>query len=331
MFIPQNLKWLHNKRIYCDGTFSVCRSLKDFNQIYLFSIKQQEDGRVATFPVIYFLLKNKDKQSYITVFNHLKLIVEAHTEKPLTPVAFHVDLEQAAVKAMEVVFPAVTIVLCSIHLLRGWHRNAITKCTHFFANTDQREFWTTLCGSIFMPLHNDQIRNNFLLYFDEVESKLPDPLVPGFSELKLYLVKFFFAKDAVFPLKYWDYNDMVVNQSENDTTTNSLETLNKKLKKKAGAGVMPLRRTLECMRDFAKDEQNIFEFRIGQNRLNRRRKPTELRYKNITEQLELFHKMTLDEQVKGCVRFAHAFHLLNRTANKETLAFEFSPIELLDY
>ena len=69
-----------------------------------------------------------------------------------------------------------------------------------------------------MPLSNPAILNNFLLYFDEVEDKLPAALIPGFSELKLYLVKYFFAKDAIFPLKYWDYNELIVAQGNNDNS-----------------------------------------------------------------------------------------------------------------
>ena len=61
--------------------------------------------------MVYFLFKNKDKQTYISVFHYLKALVEQYIDVEFTPESFHVDLEQNAIEAMEVVLPETLIVL----------------------------------------------------------------------------------------------------------------------------------------------------------------------------------------------------------------------------
>ena len=68
-------------------------------------------------PVAYFLLKNKQRRTYRTMFELLK---EKCPDIKITTA--HFDFEIAAHSAFQDVFPGVAVRGCRIHLAQAWYR-----------------------------------------------------------------------------------------------------------------------------------------------------------------------------------------------------------------
>ena len=183
-----------------------------------------------------------------------------------------------------------------------------------------RDFWNTLCGSIFLPFCTQpEIKKKFVKYLTETQKSLPVKSRAQFGIFKAYLVKYFFSANSLFPIKYFDYNDMIVEQNDFDISTNSLECINRNLKSAAGSGSLPLHPALTVVCEFAKREQNKFAFRMGQGRFNRQNKKTVLRHERMTKQIVDFTELPLKHQLTDCLTFANQLHRTNRTANPKTI------------
>ncbi|KAF9406220.1 hypothetical protein HW555_013339, partial [Spodoptera exigua] len=94
-----------NLTILCDGTFKFCLKHNDtYNNII---------------PIIYALLPNKNKNTYITMFKLIKSQIPQ-----FSPQLFILDFEQAAMSAIKHVFPKTKINGCYFHFAQSLWRKA---------------------------------------------------------------------------------------------------------------------------------------------------------------------------------------------------------------
>lgn len=109
-----NLALLHEFGDWCvDGTFKVAPNL--FYQVY--TIHCLIDSKAV--PMIYALLCNKTKDSYVRLFTKIKELGKNFT---LIPSSILTDFEQAAHRAIEKVFPRAEVVGCFFHLSQNLWR-----------------------------------------------------------------------------------------------------------------------------------------------------------------------------------------------------------------
>ncbi|XP_031331214.1 uncharacterized protein LOC116181977 [Photinus pyralis] len=112
---PENLLLLSRSREwFADGTFSTAPSL--FQQIYTLHVVQYN----SVIPVVYALLPNKTRATYVKFLRELKRI-----QVGLQPSELMMDFEQAAIQAFELEFPQLRITGCFFHLTQSiWRARA---------------------------------------------------------------------------------------------------------------------------------------------------------------------------------------------------------------
>lgn len=95
---------------YVGGTFKTCPSL--FAQVYTIHIVY----RNKSVPIIYALLPNKSKATYLSFFRKVKSFVDN------APTSVMLDFELAAIQALETVFPGALLRLCFFHLGKNLYK-----------------------------------------------------------------------------------------------------------------------------------------------------------------------------------------------------------------
>ena len=117
--------------------------------------------------------------------------------------------------------------------------------------------------------------NNILSYFrTDILAELDENLRENLSNfIEKYLVKYYFNPTAQFNFTLYDYYGISSNGNYN-FSTNSLESVNRRLKEACGAGQLPLKKSYVKLRDFKKVYIGKFKRKVKKNRLNARRKET---------------------------------------------------------
>lgn len=100
-----------NVQVFGDGTFAVCP--KYFKQLYTFIVYK---NRIYS-TCVYFLLPNKQKITYVSILNILKLKTGQTYFSTLC-----VDFESAMILAIKEVMPETRIRGCHFHLGQNWWR-----------------------------------------------------------------------------------------------------------------------------------------------------------------------------------------------------------------
>lgn len=157
--------WLHHlvtsDMWFADGTFSIAPSL--FSQIYIILVAKH--GGVH--PTIYALLPNKQRATYVKMFELLK-----ETELNLKPSSIVCDFEQAAHSAMKEAFPDVQIKGCFFHLAQNMQKHLARQGFISLYNTDPDFALKAkmIIATAFVPL--DKIDE----YLDALSTELPQEL-----------------------------------------------------------------------------------------------------------------------------------------------------------
>ena len=113
----------------------------------------------------------------------------------------------------------------------------------FYKNPILLNFWRILTGSLFLNLDCPEILNEILRFFrfeilndETLENSLKIQLEKYINE---YLIKYYFHENAQFNFKLFNYYENT-NVGNYNFSTNSLESLNRRLKEACGAGQLPL-------------------------------------------------------------------------------------------
>ena len=126
IFLESELEYLHNNDWFLDGTFYICKNLKEYSyaQIYIISLIFTTDGRTYTYPVIFCFLKSKDADTYKFLFNFISEKYLCLTQTDLTPRSCRVDCEKAVIIALRAIFSdLLKIRNCTVHIVRNWWDN----------------------------------------------------------------------------------------------------------------------------------------------------------------------------------------------------------------
>ena len=116
-----------------------------------------------------------------------------------------------------------------------------------------------------------------------------------------YVEKFYYSPSGTFNFTNFNYYDNIVYNDTFNTTTNSLECINRKLKKASGAGSLPFNRCLRVLNTFKGDYMGQYEGAVANQDMNRRRKDTLNREAGIKQILENYAALNQEEQLTAVV------------------------------
>jgi len=171
-----NLKILKNCNIWmADGTFRTVPKL--FSQLYTIHVCYNQ----TTYPVVYVLMTDRTKQSYIEILNVLKRF-----EPDLNPSSIMIDFEQPFILAFKDVFPNSEIKGCFFHFQQCiWRKIQENGLQNMYAEDAEFSLQIRhLCALAFVPMDksvqyfNDLIESN---YYVENENIL-SPMINYFED-----------------------------------------------------------------------------------------------------------------------------------------------------
>ena len=313
IFLKSELFKLNHKDIFCDGTFSVARN-SPFSQIYIFSIIVTNGGSgVFSYPILMFFMHKKSCANYVEILNFIKKIYSDEIGSELTHKNFHSDAELAFVQAVNLVFPESNIYLCSVHILRCFMKNFKSKVdTKFFENPSLLKIWRVLAGSIFLPLDNNKILSEIRHFLKVENKKLPENLKQKFKDFRVYLDKFYFNTNAPFSPSHYRYFDLITTTGNFSCSTNALESINRKLKDASGSGFLSFSKACRVIRDFKSDYLLLYEDRVINGNLNKRKKSTLRREVQLEDILDRFVNMSGTDQISKTVGTAFEIAIIDK-------------------
>ncbi|XP_018496452.1 uncharacterized protein LOC108864738, partial [Galendromus occidentalis] len=175
--------------VFMDGTFRIVPSL--FCQLY--SLHAFFRGQMM--PLAYFLLADKEKDTYIRMF---RLISDLAASRGLLfrPAKFHLDYEVAALKAIEQVFPTAAIRGCAFHFCQAVWRNVQRHglSTSYSNDASVKRFIKSTMALCFVPL--ERIDDAWM----EIDADSPGADHEAFarlSEFKEYFIRTWLENDEL--------------------------------------------------------------------------------------------------------------------------------------
>ena len=182
----------------------------------------------------------------------------------------------------------------------------------FDNNVFIKHLWAALRGIFFLPL---PALEPFIKYFKEtitpqLDSELGSKLLTFIDE---YLVpNYFDPVKAKFHYSLWNYYARVLHSGENTTSTNCIESINRKLKNKAGAGRLTFHSACNVIKNFKSEFCRDYEFRVSEGNFLSQRNSVNERAQNIVQTVYNFEDLdflTLSKTstiITYCYKFAFA-------------------------
>ena len=129
---------------------------------------------------------------------------------------------------------------------------------------------------------------------DDIKPILPINIQNSFETYITYLEADYFSPNATFKSKNWNY----YGKDLSETSTNSIESINKKLKRACNYGKISFEGACEILHQFKADYRCEYEYKVLQGILNHRKNQTILNLKNkirITNEYKLLS--VIDKEV----------------------------------
>ena len=195
--------------VFMDGTFRIVPHL--FSQLY--TLHGLVGGQMI--PLAYFLLPDKNRVTYIRMFNLLR---RHATSKQLTfsPARFQLDFEPAALKAIVEVFPQAEVKGCNFHFGQClWRKVQGVGLQRFYSQPGIKKTVRSIAALAFVP------ENDIDEAWQAIEAESPRAGSEGFEELevfKQYFVTNWLENATLHPRRLWNHF-----RNYNVRTTNHLE------------------------------------------------------------------------------------------------------------
>ena len=160
--------------------------------------------------------------------------------------------------------------------------------------------WNFIRNFAFFPIWDFNWRNPWKFFKIQLKKFIDE-----------YLVKYYFDVNAQFNFTLFNYYENT-NVGNYNFSTNSLESLNRRLKEACGAGQLPLKKSFVKLRDFKKQYLGKFNQKVKRNQMNARRPKTVRRQEKLEEIYEIYKNLSLDEQISEAVSTAYQIGTLNK-------------------
>lgn len=248
---------------FIDGTFKSCS--KQFSQIYTIHADfGSSKNETNIYPVIFALLPNKRKETYIRLF---RLLIEAIPE--WNPARVTVDFESAAISALKVVFPAVEVKGCYFHMRKCiWRKVQDLGLACEYMKNEEVRMIIRMCAALAF-LRPEDVPDGWL----EIHSRVPDnEKLSGFLD---YFVERWMENEEV-PVELWScYN-------RRHRTTNSVEGWHNKINTELGRPNPRVKDLINCLKKEAESSACAL-IRAQLNMEGKRRKTA---YMTLDDRLE---------------------------------------------
>lgn len=132
---------------FIDGTFKSCS--KQFTQLYTIHADiGSTNNETNIIPVAYALLKNKSRATYENLFNILKNVANWN------PKNISMDFEQAAIIAIQNIFPSITINGCNFHFNQCiWRKVQELGLVIDYKNNEEIRLFIRMCAALtYLPV-----------------------------------------------------------------------------------------------------------------------------------------------------------------------------------
>ena len=306
IYLESELCQLQMSDLFADGTFSICRNI-NFQQIYIFSknISNSTNTRTFSYPVLMFLMKKRSTKNYEEILNFMKNIFFEKCAIPLKIKSVHSDAEYAFLSAVQTCFPECHIFLCSVHILRAVQKQLKSKVSgNFFEDETLTYIWRVISGSIFLNLCDDQILKEIVDFLYGSVFMIPEQYKTGYLNFVNYLVKFYFSESSPFNPGNFNYYNSIISEGYMTSSTNCLESLNRRLKEKSGQGFLSFNKACSVIKEFKVHYIQAHEENIVNDRLNKRKKTTIDRENHLSKILNTFYDLDYDTQKESTVTTA---------------------------
>lgn len=210
-----NLEFLCNEDVtlFGDGTFNYCPNF--FLQLY--TLHGFKNGQHI--PCVFSLLPNKSKDTYITMFRHLKRVCTTYGPD-LNVASIHLDFEDAMLQAVKESWPNAIVKCCKFHLGQAWLRKiqALGLSDEYKTHESEVSAWLkSFFGLSFLPPADVSDAFAFDILADAPEGRK----VEQFAD---YVLQTYVAPEAKFPPDMWADPDL-----ESHRTTNACEAFHRHL------------------------------------------------------------------------------------------------------
>lgn len=271
----QNLQLLsQSQEWFADGTFSTAPQL--FQQLYTIHVIRYH----TVIPVVYALLPNKTRASYIHMLQALK-----NLQHGLQPQQLMTDFEQAAMQAFDLEFPGIIKTGCFFHLTQNVYRKVQAEGLQQQYH-DDHEFarWVRMIPALAFVHLPDVVR-----YFEELteNADFPDSALPisnYFEDTYIGRLQRRRRQPPLFPIDIWNVYDRTLNQQHR--TNNAVEGWHRGFQATCGIHFPNIFRFIDAI----KRQQALHNFEITQlvagnpvNRQNRRYAMMDVRIRTIAQ------------------------------------------------
>lgn len=200
-----------SNEIFMDGTFKSCCSL--FDQLYTIHVDLASDANTTcVVPAIYALLPNRKEVTYRRFFILLRERISTFNPKKV-----HIDFEQAAINALQDVFPEIIIKGCNFHFNQAiWRKVQELGLVTYYKERKEVRDHIRMCAAL-AHLPEEHISDGWLHIMENA------PNLEALDKFNDYFVE------------QWLENVWIwVCYNERHRTTNSVEGWHNRLNKRVG-------------------------------------------------------------------------------------------------
>jgi hypothetical protein len=156
--------------------------------------------------------------------------------------------------------------------------------------------WRVLSGCIFLNLSDDQILSEIVDFLFGCQFMVPEKFQIRYLVFVNYLVKFYFSSNSPFNPGNFNYYNAIISKGYMKTSTNCLESLNRRLKERTGQGFLSFNKVCSVIKDFKVHYIQLHEEKIVNDRMNKRKKTTLARENQLSKTLNSFYDLPYDLQ-----------------------------------
>ena len=135
-----------------------------------------------------------------------------------------------------------------------------------------------------------------LIFYLGVNSWCPKKFKIGYLVFVNYLVTFYFSSNSPFNPGNFNYYNAIISKGYMKTSTNCLESLNRRLKERTGQGFLSFNKVCSVIKDFKVHYIQLHEEQIVNDRMNKRKKTTLARENQLSKNLNSFYDLPYDLQ-----------------------------------
>lgn len=217
------------KNFFMDGTFKSCS--KQFTQIYsIHADFGSTDEETNINPVLFALLPNKKKETYIRMLRLIRAAVPGWN-----PETVNVDFEMAATSAIRDVFPSAHISGCFFHMKKClWRKVQEVGLSTEYRENEEIRLHIRMCAALAF-LKPEEVQDGWM----EVHSQAPES--PKLSLFFDYFIENW-LENSEFPVEMWNCHQ------RRHRTTNSVEGWNNRLNTLLGRPNPRIKDVVMCLK-----------------------------------------------------------------------------------